>query len=166
MAKKEKENLPPSLFDNLDLFAPSAQKETAEDENSSKKTEGSSAKSKKQKAEVTKKTTSKAQPQIQTTTARSQSKASQKATSKQPEPTRPTVHMREISLGGQITEEPPEAVEERAMDENTAAPEEQKPYSPGTAAGAAGTAIAAAGVGGAFRYRRFRQIIKGWTRRP
>ena len=36
----------------------------------------------------------------------------------------------------------------------------------GTAAGAAGTAIAAAGVGGAFRYRRFRQIIKGWTRRP
>jgi len=124
------------------------------------------AKKEKQKAEVTKKTTSKAQPQIQTTTARSQSKASKKATSKQPEPTRPTVHMREISLGGQITEEPPEAVEERAMDENTAALEEQKPYSPGTAAGAAGTAIAAAGVGGAFRYRRFRQIIKGWTRRP
>ena len=52
MAKKEKENLPPSLFDNLDLFAPSAQKETAEGENSSKKTEGSSAKSKKQKTEV------------------------------------------------------------------------------------------------------------------
>ena len=127
---------------------------------------GTAGAKEKEKAEVTKKTTSKASSQTRATTARSQSKASQKAASTQPEQTRSTVHMREISLGGQISEEPEEAVEERAMDEDTAALEEQKPYSPGTAAGAAGTAIAAAGVGGAFRYRRFRQIIKGWTRRP
>ncbi|MBQ9060194.1 MAG: Ig-like domain-containing protein [Firmicutes bacterium] len=119
-----------------------------------------------QKADVTKKQSSQTQTRQAATASRSQTRASQKAQQTQPEQTRPTVQMREISLGGQINEEPAEEIEERAMAEDTAALEEQKPYSAGTAAGAAGTAIAAAGVGGAFRYRRFRQIIKGWTRRP
>lgn len=78
---------------------------------------------------------------------------------------RKTVRMREISLGGQVKEDPPEAsAEVRAVTEDTAVLEQQKPYNGGTAAGAAITALAACSVGGVHRFRRYRSIFKGWKR--
>lgn len=77
----------------------------------------------------------------------------------------PTVRLREIALGGKVSEEPdPAEAEAKTLEEDTAALEEQKRRAPGTAAGAGLTAIAAAGVGGGFRLRRYRQILKGWKR--
>ena len=122
-------------------------------------------KKKEPKPEATKKTTRAARQTMKATREQdAQTRASQKASFS--EQTRSTVQLREISLGGQISEEPPETAEERAMTEDTASLEKQRDYSPGTAAGAAGTAIAAAGAGGFIRFRRFRQIIKGWKHRP
>ncbi len=83
------------------------------------------------------------------------------------EQARPKILMREISLGGRVSEEPPkEAVQERALDEDTATLSKQRDYAPGTAGGAAATAVAACGVGGFIRFRQFRLIMKGWTGRP
>ena len=75
------------------------------------------------------------------------------------------MHLREISLGDKI-EEPKEeeAVEERVLTEDTAALEEQKPYRKGTAAGVSITAALACGAGGFHRFRRFREILRGWKK--
>ena len=83
----------------------------------------------------------------------------------QPAQTQPTVHLREISLGEKIEEtQPREAVEARIPEEDTAALEEQKPYRKGTAAGVSVTAALACGAGGIHRFRRFREILRGWKK--
>lgn len=88
----------------------------------------------------------------------------QTQTASQPEQ-KPKVRIRELTLGGEVTEpQPEEAAEERALEEDTAALKEQAPYDKGTAAGAGAVAIAACGAGGIHRFRRFRMIRSGWKR--
>lgn len=78
------------------------------------------------------------------------------------DPARPMVHLREIKLGEEVTEEPLEENEVQAPAENSQVLAEQEPYAPGTAAGAASIALAACGAGGIHRFRRFRIIRQGW----
>ena len=73
---------------------------------------------------------------------------------------KPTVRMRQISLGELVKEQ--QVQEVRAPDEDTDSLKEQEPYAPGTAAGAASVAIAACGIGGVHRYRRYLTIRRGW----
>ena len=75
-----------------------------------------------------------------------------------------TIHMREISLGAEIKEEPPEEADVHAMEEDTTALKEADKHRKGTAAGTAATALAACGIGGIHRFRRFRSIKMGWKR--
>ena len=115
-------------------------------------------------AKATKATTGSTQ---QTTTRPTQAATSGQQTNSTTAPAQeqPTVHLREISLGDKI-EEPKEeeAVEERVLTEDTAALEEQKPYRKGTAAGVSITAALACGAGGFHRFRRFREILRGWKK--
>ena len=74
------------------------------------------------------------------------------------------VRLREISLGEKVEPTQPPESEQQVMEEDSAALKEQDPYAPGTAAAASLTAIAACGAGGVHRFRRYREILKGWKR--
>ena len=118
---------------------------------------------KNQEPEVTKQT-KETKKTAETTTRQAGQERRTTQVSQPEEPSKPKVRLREISLGGKVEEEPPEAAEERAMDESSAALEEQDTHHPGAAAGVSLTAIAACGAGGIHRFRRFREITKGWKR--
>ena len=95
---------------------------------------------------------------------RSIQKATAAGTTSPSSSTQKKVRVREITLGDEVRETPREQEEARALAEGSAALEENRKHDPGAAAGAAGTALAACGIGGIHRFRRVRSIYRGWKR--
>lgn len=122
---------------------------------------GKAAENNREPAATTRATAPEKPPQQTVSTARERQETT---ASSAPEAENPKVHIRELSLGEEIKEDPEQTSQQHAISDDTSALKEQEPYAPGTAAGAASVAAVAFGAGGVHRLRRFLQLLKGWKR--